>query len=81
MHFPKGTTPEHEASAVRVKYFDVKMDIEDSIEDETRGLPKKIAIVGKDRFLAKAALANMESVCFWRHATPDKNSSPQIRST
>lgn len=76
--------PEHEAGAVRVKYFDVKMDIEDCIEDETRGLPKKIAIVGKNslnRFLVKAASANMESVCFWRHATPDKDSSPQIWST
>jgi hypothetical protein len=81
MHFPKGTTPEHEASAVRVKYSDVRMDIEDCINDETKGLPKKIAIVGKDRSFVKAALADMESVCFWRCATPDKDSSPQIWST
>jgi hypothetical protein len=73
MHFPEGTRPELDPKASRVHWEDAKLDIEKCIASETRGLPKKIAIVGKHKWLIKLAVANVESVCFRKIATRDKD--------
>ena len=73
MHFPGGTKPELDPKASRVHWEDAKLDIENCIANETRGLPKKIVIVGKHIWHIKLAVANVESFCFCKIATRNKD--------
>lgn len=73
MHFPGGARPELDPKASRVHWEDAKLDIEDYIANETGGLPKKIAIVGKHKWFIKLAVADVESFCFCKIATRNKD--------